>query len=414
MAAFDFEELDALEAAAAATTAAKGGTPIAATAPEATGAEARAAASVAEGAGAEVAPGGCAEAEAACGGGAEGEDLGDLGPTSTMCQALAEEPLLCTDVGGTPRGSCRRCGSCRCTACWLPRRPFVQWRPVGDGGGGEAVEEEGAAAEACETCGCPASEHENLGGWRSSVLGSLRRFRAPPKGGRRTAGRELPLCSRLPAAAAAWLPDDVAFFALSAGVFDPRRHGRQAQAIGTPPVAVVVPPPSGGGCGFSGGSGGSSGCDIAGAGVGVSRGGGGGGLSVASPATPSSRSDGSGGALLVSVITPTSAERHPFHPLLYACFRAQTYEPKELVVIDCGCKPSQYLQARAREDPRMVYRWFDVRDARMQDLSEAILPERQPGLGQQHQGLLIGRRSLLDLGRRVRRPLHGRRLCRHR
>jgi len=79
------------------------------------------------------------------------------------------------------------------------------------------------------------------------------------------------------------------------------------------------------------------------------------------------------GDFLVSVVTPTSKARHAFHPLLYECFRTQTYEPKELVVVDTGDEPSQFLQARAREDARVKYRWWPVDDARVQELADALV-----------------------------------------
>lgn len=64
--------------------------------------------------------------------------------------------------------------------------------------------------------------------------------------------------------------------------------------------------------------------------------------------------------LLVSVICPTTSERRVYHPLLYECFITQTHRLKELVVIDSGTEPSEFLQARAREDTRIVYRFFKM------------------------------------------------------
>ncbi|CAE7709015.1 hypothetical protein AK812_SmicGene37570 [Symbiodinium microadriaticum] len=68
---------------------------------------------------------------------------------------------------------------------------------------------------------------------------------------------------------------------------------------------------------------------------------------------------------LISVVAPTSFVRHGFHPLLYECFRHQDYEPKQLVVVDTGPLPSDFLQAKAREDARVVYRHYQVADSRM-------------------------------------------------
>uniref|UniRef100_A0A6T1E7A2 Glycosyltransferase 2-like domain-containing protein n=1 Tax=Alexandrium monilatum TaxID=311494 RepID=A0A6T1E7A2_9DINO len=61
---------------------------------------------------------------------------------------------------------------------------------------------------------------------------------------------------------------------------------------------------------------------------------------------------------LCSVICPTTAERHAFHPLLYHCFCQQSYQPRELVVIDTGPRPSSFLVERAKHDRAVVYRWF--------------------------------------------------------
>ncbi|CAE8601369.1 unnamed protein product, partial [Polarella glacialis] len=65
---------------------------------------------------------------------------------------------------------------------------------------------------------------------------------------------------------------------------------------------------------------------------------------------------------MVSVICPTSLCRHVFHPLLYECFCRQTYEPKELVVVDTGVKPSDFLEAQSSVDPRVIYRHYPVAD----------------------------------------------------
>ena len=40
----------------------------------------------------------------------------------------------------------------------------------------------------------------------------------------------------------------------------------------------------------------------------------------------------------VSVICPTTPERRGLHPLLYACFVAQTHERRELVIYDTGAE----------------------------------------------------------------------------
>lgn len=68
---------------------------------------------------------------------------------------------------------------------------------------------------------------------------------------------------------------------------------------------------------------------------------------------------------LVSVISPTSFSRRMFHPLLYECFCGQAYEPKELVVVDTGPEPSEFMMEKARLDPRVVYRHYLVADSKM-------------------------------------------------
>jgi len=63
---------------------------------------------------------------------------------------------------------------------------------------------------------------------------------------------------------------------------------------------------------------------------------------------------------LVSVLYATSDARRAFHPLLYENFKAQTYEPRELVVVHTGIEPSEFFQAVASQDARVVYRFFAV------------------------------------------------------
>jgi len=79
---------------------------------------------------------------------------------------------------------------------------------------------------------------------------------------------------------------------------------------------------------------------------------------------PEEPADGAADAPLVSVVCPTCDRRQHFHRQLYACFEAQDYERKELVVVDTGARPSAFMQRLAREDPRVVYRFFDVDDLR--------------------------------------------------
>ena len=78
-------------------------------------------------------------------------------------------------------------------------------------------------------------------------------------------------------------------------------------------------------------------------------------------------------ALMVSVICPTSDRRRVFHPLVYECFRLQTYEPRELVIVDSGSKPSFFFSEKSREDPRVIYRFFYVSDSKETDPMAAVI-----------------------------------------
>lgn len=79
---------------------------------------------------------------------------------------------------------------------------------------------------------------------------------------------------------------------------------------------------------------------------------------------PLPKFDGSEDKPLITVTCPTTSERRGhFHPLLYECFKTQDYEPKELVVVDTGAKPSPFFQDVAREDYRVVYRHYPIEDS---------------------------------------------------
>jgi len=303
----------------------------------------------------------------------------------------SEGPLLSSDLCGTPRGKCLACSAC--PTCVLTDRSYVRWRSGADGdsssssqeevsgvaeqyavgdrvemrngtsepwrsgtvasaepvtvrpdGSGDGVEgsvwrmvrREGTgegrgrdSSRCCERCGCAVSLHEGLHDWHSRVRTTMHRLRATGK----NTSLKVPRRFAVPTVALEWEPTDVAFFVLTGGIFDPRCDGR-LRSSGQSDVGLNVEPATGN-------------------------------APVAAP-------DGEGGRLLVSVVTPTSAARHDFHPLLYECFRSQAYEPKELVVVDTGTKPSEFLQERARADPRVVYRFWPVQDARMQDLSDCV------------------------------------------
>lgn len=58
--------------------------------------------------------------------------------------------------------------------------------------------------------------------------------------------------------------------------------------------------------------------------------------------------------VMVSVVTPTTSKRADFHATLYACFRWQTHEPRELVVLDTGPTPSPFFTSAAVAGDRRV------------------------------------------------------------
>jgi len=60
------------------------------------------------------------------------------------------------------------------------------------------------------------------------------------------------------------------------------------------------------------------------------------------------------------MVCATSDGRRSFHPLVYENFKAQTHEPRELVVVHTGEMPSDFFREVAAEDPRVVYRFFPV------------------------------------------------------
>ena len=58
----------------------------------------------------------------------------------------------------------------------------------------------------------------------------------------------------------------------------------------------------------------------------------------------------------VSVVTPTTASRARFHPQLWQCFLDQTWEDKELVVVETyHDEPSGFFQSIAQQDARLKY-----------------------------------------------------------
>mmetsp|Transcript_91240 Transcript_91240/g.294966 ORF Transcript_91240/g.294966 Transcript_91240/m.294966 type:complete len:879 (-) Transcript_91240:158-2794(-) len=116
----------------------------------------------------------------------------------------------------------------------------------------------------------------------------------------------VPPSARLPQSALNWEPAAAVLFVLTHGHFDPRRD---------------VPAPK----------------------------------QVAGTATEARGDPG-----LVSVCCATSDQRRSFHPLIYESFRRQTHAQRELVVVHTGEQPSEFFLERAREDPRVLYRFFPV------------------------------------------------------
>lgn len=285
-------------------------------------------------------------------------------------KVLAERPAtaVCCDLSGIPRGACQRCD--QCPSFVLHQRSRVRW--TGTAGSSDEYEDVcqfvvgdrvevrdtdsdpwkpgkvvstkpvkvkpdewreavgfswkhirrennkddvSETGKCCERCGCPVDEHANKDVWLTKAKESLRRFRNTGVNTKRT----WPRWSRLPHVALNWQPDEVALYVLTEGVFDPRRHGRSTKQ-----------------------------------------------------AKRAAKISGSSGKIFVSVVCPTSEQRRNFHPLLYENFRSQTHELKELVIVETGKKPSEYLQQVAKEDARVLYRFFEIEDARTQDLSEAL------------------------------------------
>lgn len=74
---------------------------------------------------------------------------------------------------------------------------------------------------------------------------------------------------------------------------------------------------------------------------------------------------------LVSVVYCTDDGHRAFHQLAQACFVSQGCRSCELVVVHTGRAPSEFFQERAKEDPRIVYRFFG-------DSGAAPAPARLP------------------------------------
>jgi len=58
----------------------------------------------------------------------------------------------------------------------------------------------------------------------------------------------------------------------------------------------------------------------------------------------------------VSIVAPTMSSRQHYHESLWACFEAQTWEDKELIVLETYEQtPSEFLRRKAEEDERFVH-----------------------------------------------------------
>lgn len=64
----------------------------------------------------------------------------------------------------------------------------------------------------------------------------------------------------------------------------------------------------------------------------------------------------------VSIVSPTMSSRQHYHEQLWSCFEAQTWQDKELIVVETYDEsPSVFLQKKAQEDPRLVHLCFKRR-----------------------------------------------------
>eukprot|EP00930_Biecheleria_cincta_P056174 TRINITY_DN42344_c0_g1_i1.p1 TRINITY_DN42344_c0_g1~~TRINITY_DN42344_c0_g1_i1.p1 ORF type:complete len:1140 (+),score=179.59 TRINITY_DN42344_c0_g1_i1:61-3480(+) len=252
-----------------------------------------------------------------------------------------DDHLLYSDYLCRPRGACKKCRDCN---AWVFKDfSRIEWdietaRTDDERNYSYNLERRGQRDRlngfeaCCQSCNCLAEDHLDLSGWVDQVCKAAKPFRetveeayskdaayrhmimAGPKIHKK---RTLPRHSTMPLASLRWSYVDCALYILSYGIFDPRRHGRGDSATA---------------------------CD-------------------------------SKGNLLMSAICPTSEKRHAFHPLLYENFRTQTHEPKELIVIDTGARPSAFLMEKARTDARVIYRHFVVEDSRETDPMQACILE---------------------------------------
>jgi len=217
---------------------------------------------------------------------------------------MMEERTLCLDEGGVLRGECTNCKSCNCFS--LNGRDMIRFKSEKNTEEGTNQEQKDPTLMSfeqkrqvfqthCEGCNCPSHLHKNLDGWLASTRQWIQKFQDSDD----TWPAGCPPCSQLPVDAKDWDPIATALRVVTNKQFDPMTDGRQPDVEGTES------------CGN-----------------------------------------------LVSVVCTSLEKNHFAHPLLYECFCKQTYEPRELVVVDTGTRPSAYLQECARKDHRVTYRFY--------------------------------------------------------
>mmetsp|Transcript_113432 Transcript_113432/g.315866 ORF Transcript_113432/g.315866 Transcript_113432/m.315866 type:complete len:1092 (-) Transcript_113432:80-3355(-) len=210
--------------------------------------------------------------------------------------------LLCVDAGGILRGECKRCRKCSSFALEEGHRlsfRLVDSAHASDNPSGAKQtplsEKRQASEGSCLGCGCPAHQHRSLEDWFRGTYNWAQKF----QDSNGLWPPVVPDSFTLPAAAQTWDHEAAALYLVTQGQFDPRRDARKDQGRA-----------------------------------------------------------GHRDEALASVVCTSIEKNHPSHPLLYECFRKQTYEPRELVVVDTGTQPSRFLQEKAKADPRVIYRFY--------------------------------------------------------
>mmetsp|Transcript_92063 Transcript_92063/g.204323 ORF Transcript_92063/g.204323 Transcript_92063/m.204323 type:complete len:601 (+) Transcript_92063:77-1879(+) len=222
---------------------------------------------------------------------------------------------LCCDAFGTPRGACTR--DCKCQSWFFRQQARVPWRST------SRSHCSSTASQVCECCGHSAKDHEDLLHWQIQVADRLGWYRAQDK----TTRRQIPEETRLPVCASKWNPDDVAFYVLTLGGWDPSKVGSA-------------------------------------------------GHYAAGSAFNASHDGAMEEGCLISVCVPTMTSRHHFHEMLWESFISQTWTNKELVIVDTGSSPSKFFMDLQRSE-QLVYRYFNVEDAKdeTQEQMQGIPPD---------------------------------------